>query len=84
MKLLTIIPTKLDSTRLTEKNIRDLNGKPLFYHSIKIAKKIKEIKDIYVSTDSERIIKLSKKYGVGVIKRQQSNSSHSLWVTNWS
>ena len=38
MKLLTIIPAKLDSKRLTKKNIRDLNGKPLFLHSIDYAK----------------------------------------------
>ena len=37
MKILTIIPTKLDSTRLKEKNIQMISGKPMFYHSIEYA-----------------------------------------------
>lgn len=55
MKLLTIIPTKLDSKRLTEKNIRDLNGKPLFYYSIDYAKDTKYDNRIIVSTESRRV-----------------------------
>ena len=41
MKILTIIPTKLDSTRLKEKNIQKINGKPMFYHSIEYAQNTK-------------------------------------------
>jgi CMP-N-acetylneuraminic acid synthetase len=55
MKLLTLIPAKLDSKRLTEKNIRDLNGKPLFYHSIDYAKDTKYDNRIIVSTESRRV-----------------------------
>ena len=37
MKILAIIPAKLDSTRLKNKNIRELNGKPMFIHSVEYA-----------------------------------------------
>ena len=53
MRLLTIIPAKLDSKRLTKKNIRDLNGKPLFLHTIDYAQNTKHDNRIIVS--SERI-----------------------------
>ena len=68
--MIAFIFVRENSIRLKNKNLKLINGKPLFYHSIKIAKKIKEIKSIYVSTDSKKIIKMSKKFGVKVIKSQ--------------
>ena len=55
MKLLTIIPAKLDSKRLTKKNIRDLNGKPLFLYSIEYAKNTKHENRILVSSESDEV-----------------------------
>ena len=55
MKLLTIIPAKLDSKRLTRKNIRDLNGKPLFLHSIDYAKNTIHENRIIVSSESKEV-----------------------------
>ena len=42
--MIAFIFVRKNSTRLKNKNLRLIHGKPLFYHSIKIAKKIKEIK----------------------------------------
>ena len=55
MKLLTIIPAKLDSKRLTKKNIRDLNGQPLFLHSIDYAKNTIHENRIVVSSESKEV-----------------------------
>ena len=55
MKLLTIIPAKLDSKRLTKKNIRDLNGKPLFLYSIDYAKNTMHENKILVSSESKEV-----------------------------
>ena len=41
MKILTIIPAKLDSKRLPNKNITPLKGKPMLLHSIDYAKQSK-------------------------------------------
>lgn len=54
-KILTIIPAKLDSTRLKEKNIRQLDGKPLFHHSIDYAKDSRHLNTIVVSTESTKL-----------------------------
>ena len=41
MKILTIIPAKLDSTRLSQKNIQKINDKTLVEHAIEYARKSK-------------------------------------------
>jgi CMP-N-acetylneuraminic acid synthetase len=55
MKLLTLIPAKLDSKRLTKKNIRELKGKPLFLHSIDYAQNTKHRNRIIVSSESKEV-----------------------------
>lgn len=63
MKNLCVIPAKLLSKRLPMKNIKVLFGKPVIYYSIKTALKSKLFSKVFVSTDSHKIAKLSKKYG---------------------
>lgn len=48
------------------KNIRDLNGYPLIYYTIKQARDWGKAKHIIVSTDSEEIAEIAKKYGAEV------------------
>jgi len=55
MNILTIIPAKLDSTRLKEKNIQQIGGKPMFYHSIEYAQNTKHKNIIIVSSENEKI-----------------------------
>ena len=57
------------SVRLKHKNIKIFKRKPLIYQSIELAKKSKIFSKIFVSTDSSRISKVAKSYGVEVIKR---------------
>lgn len=67
------------SKGIKKKNLVKLNGKPLLYYSINIAKKIKGIKKIFVSTDDKAIAKYAEKNNVNVIirpkKLSQDNSS---------
>ena len=67
------------SKGIKNKNLVKLDGKPLLYYSIKIAKKIKFIKKIFVSTDNKDIARYAKKNKVYVIERpkklSQDNSS---------
>lgn len=69
MKIYALIPARGGSKGIMNKNIVDYNKKPLIYHSIKIAKESKMISDIYVSSDSELILNISKQYGAKTIKR---------------
>ena len=64
MKILCTICARGGSTGVKNKNIKFLNGKPLIYYTIKIAQKSKLFEDIVVSTDSEKILKISEHYGV--------------------
>jgi len=65
-RVLAIIPARLNSKGLKQKNIKKLNGAPLISYSIKSAKKSKFVDKIFVSTESSKIKKISEKYGVSV------------------
>ncbi len=52
MKILVIIPAKLDSTRLEKKNLKKIKGKSLVEHSIDYANSSKYDVDIIVSSES--------------------------------
>ena len=56
-----IIPAKTDSTRLSRKNLRFVDGKTLLEHSLDYAKSSKYIKHIIVSTESKDVRELCKK-----------------------
>ena len=64
--MLALIPAKQNSTRLKNKNLKLLNGKPLIYYSIKAALKSKYISRVIVSTDSKIIAKKSLAFGAEV------------------
>lgn len=54
-KVLSIIPARGGSKGLPDKNIKEMNGKPLIYWTIKRAKESRYLDGIYVSTDSPQI-----------------------------
>lgn len=60
---LAIIPAREGSKRLPNKNIKNLNGKPLIYYSISASLKSKYITETVVSTDSTEIRELANKFG---------------------
>lgn len=65
-KVVAIIPARAGSKRLKNKNILDFNGKPLIVWTIDAAKSSRYVDSFIVSTDSERIIEISKKNGAEV------------------
>ncbi|CEN91389.1 acylneuraminate cytidylyltransferase [[Clostridium] sordellii] len=65
-KVLAIIPARVGSKGIKDKNIIDLNGKPLIAHSIEAGLKSKYINKVVVSTDGEKIAKVAKDYGAEV------------------
>ena len=62
-KILAIIGLRSGSKGLKNKNIKKLNGKPLFTYIFGNAKKSKYINRIVLSTDSEKYKKIINKYG---------------------
>jgi pseudaminic acid cytidylyltransferase len=63
---IAIIPARIGSKRIKQKNIKIFKGKPLIYYSINAAKKSKVFDKILVSTDSEKIGEIARKYGADV------------------
>ena len=63
---IAIIPARIGSKRIKEKNIKIFKGKPLIYYSIIAAKKTKIFDKILVSTDSKKIKNIALKYGAEV------------------
>jgi len=67
---LAIIPARGGSKRVPNKNILNLAGKSLISWSIEAAKKSKYIDDIVVSSDSDKILNIARKYSdIITIKR---------------
>ena len=66
MKNIAVIPARSGSKGLKDKNIKELNGKPLLAYSIEVAQKAKKYDTIHVSTDSEKYAEIARKYGADV------------------
>ena len=62
MKILGIIPARAGSKSIKNKNIINLNGKPLIAHTIMAAKNSK-LQNFIVSSDSKKILNIAKKFG---------------------
>ncbi len=67
-----VIPAKGGSTRLPNKNMALINGRPMIDYSIDQALASKKADAIYVSTDSEVIAEHAKTRGLNVIMRPES------------
>ncbi len=68
-KVISIIPARGGSKRISQKNIRKLCGRPLIAYSIEQSIKCDLIDRTIVSTDDEKIGQISRKYGAEVINR---------------
>lgn len=66
MKILYVIPARGGSKGIPHKNIKLLNGKPLIYYSIDVARQLTTDDHICVSTDDEEIINVVERYGLKV------------------
>ena len=65
-RILAFIPARGGSVGIPGKNIKDFCGKPLIAYTIEVAKESGIFDRIVVSTDSEEIAEVSKKYGAEV------------------
>ena len=64
--MLTLICARGNSKGIKNKNIRLFNQKPLIFYTIQQAFKSKYIKEVFVSTDSKKIAKISKNLGAKI------------------
>lgn len=66
MHTLFLIPARGGSKGIPDKNIKILNGKPLIFYSIDLARKFSNDRFICVSTDSGQIRSVAEGYGLAV------------------
>jgi len=69
MEILAIIPGRKGSKGIINKNIKNINGKPLISYSIEAALNSKYINKVAVSTDSDIILEIADSYNVESIDR---------------
>jgi len=87
-KIVAVIPAREGSKRIPNKNIIQVAGKPLIYYTIRVAKQVKLIEEIYISTDSKKIAYIGKEEGVKAPflrpkEISQDNSTDLEWVKHF-
>jgi len=55
---IAVVPARSGSKRIPEKNIKEINGKPLIYWTLKAAEEAECIHKVFVSTDSIEYIRI--------------------------
>ncbi len=63
MNAVAIIPSRIASTRLARKPLREILGKPMIQRVYEAARACPGVSDVIVATDSDEILALCKKHG---------------------
>ena len=69
MKIIAMIPARLGSQRLKQKNLQPLNGEPLIVHAIRKSKRSKMFDEIWVNSEADIFSDISKEESVRFHKR---------------
>jgi len=80
LKIIAIIPARSGSKRIKNKNIKNFNKKPLIAWTIESALRSKLVDDVYVTSENDNILRMSKKYGAKIIKRPKKLSNNIIHV----
>lgn len=71
MRVVAVIPAKMTSRRLPEKNMADLCGQPVLYYSIEVAKQATLVDQVLVSSESDSVLDFAQTMGVSTVKRPE-------------
>lgn len=67
MKIVGMVPARLESSRLPEKALADIAGLPMVVHTAKRAQLARSLDAVYLATDSPRIQGVAESHGVKVV-----------------
>ena len=81
LKTICVIPAKNSSSRLKGKNLLKIKDLSLVEITIKLAKKSRLFSNIILSSDSDKILNLAKKYNINSIKRLNKYTSTKFATT---
>lgn len=74
MRIVAVIPARYKSSRFEGKPLADIHGKPMIWWVYQQVKKVKQLDEVYVATDDERIEAVCNDFGMNVI---MTSSSHA-------
>ncbi len=75
MKTIVVIPARLGSSRLPNKVILDICGKPMVQHVYEAAKKATNITEVYIATDSKEVEEKCKVFTSNIIMTSKEHES---------
>lgn len=81
MSVVAIITARGGSKRIPKKNIKEFMGKPMLAYAIEAAKSSGIFDEIMVSTDSEEIAEIAKKFGASVPFMRSEKTSNDFATT---
>ena len=76
MKIIGIIPARYQSSRFPGKPLADICGKPMIWWVYNQAIKVKELNEIYVATDNEKIEKECRLYNIPCVMTKDNHPTH--------
>ena len=79
---LEIIPARESSKRIKNKNIINFLGEPIIAKTIKLIKSTNLFKKIIVTSDSKKILTISKKYGTEIYLRKKKLAGDKTPIKN--
>tara|TARA_R110000824_G_scaffold192331_5_gene374417 strand:- start:1948 stop:2622 length:675 start_codon:yes stop_codon:yes gene_type:complete len=82
MSRIAVIPARGGSTRLKDKNIYPIKGKPLISYTIETVIDSGQFDTIIVSTDSNKIKEVVKQYNVDIYDRPAEYATERITVLN--
>lgn len=71
MKVVAFLPAKGTSSRVQNKNIKLLDGKPLFLHALEMLSSCDFLDEVYLDTESEEVISLASEVDCKVLRRDK-------------
>lgn len=77
MKIVGMIPVRMESTRLPNKAIKDICGLPMIIHTLKRTMLAQELDEVYVVTDSQELKELVEKHNGKVIMTSSEHQTGS-------
>ncbi|ADO77995.1 cytidylyltransferase domain-containing protein [Halanaerobium praevalens] len=77
MRVVAFLPAKGQSRRIKSKNIKLLDGKPLFLHTLEKLMKCDFIDEVYLDSDSEAVFDLASEVDCKYLRRDPSLANNS-------
>ena len=76
MKIVAFLPAKGSSSRIESKNMKLLDGKPLFLHTLEKLVNSKLFDEVYLDTESDDVIEAASEVSCKILKRDKSLASN--------